>query len=57
MACNCGGGRNTRQGEYVWTNPVTGVQQSFRTEMEARAAAARGGGGAIRFEAKVSAPG
>lgn len=44
--CNCGSNTSTEQ--YVFTNSK-GVQRTYRTEIEARAAQIRdGGGGNIR---------
>lgn len=51
MPCNCGGGTATKQ-DFVYTDP-TGVQRSYKTEIEARAAQIRaGGGGNIRAVSK-----
>jgi hypothetical protein len=51
MPCNCGSSNNTNQ-QYVYTDGK-GVQRSFRTEIEARAAQIRaGGGGSIRTVTK-----
>jgi len=56
MPCNCGGGSAASaksQSTYVFTDP-TGKQRSFNTDIEARAAQIRaGGGGSIREVAKV----
>jgi hypothetical protein len=51
MGCNCGSNNNSTQ-QYVYTDPK-GVQRTYRTEIEARAAQIRaGGGGNIRSVAK-----
>lgn len=49
MPCNCGGGKNT---EYVFTDPTTGQQKTYSTEIEAKAAQVRAGGGSIRTISK-----
>jgi hypothetical protein len=47
MACGCGGAQNSKVA-YVFTD-ATGKQRQFRTDIEARAAQIRaGGGGSIR---------
>lgn len=54
MGCNCGGNSKAADAyEYIWTNPRTGEQYAYRTQMEARAVAARNGGGPIREVQKV----
>lgn len=53
MPCNCGGGaaKNASQ-KHIYTD-ANGRQQSFNTNIEARAAQIRaGGGGSIRTESK-----
>lgn len=50
MGCNCT--KNTSNTQYVYTDGK-GVQRTYRTEIEARAAQIRaGGGGNIRSVAK-----
>lgn len=53
MPCNCGGGKSSSSGnyQYVVTKP-NGEQQTYRTEIEARAALTRLGGGAIQKVAR-----
>ena len=51
MPCNCGS-KNTAKVDYVYTDG-NGKQVSYRTEIEAKAAQIRaGGGGSIRTQAK-----
>jgi hypothetical protein len=51
MGCNCAG-QKTAAVKYVYTSPQ-GVQTSYPTQIEAKAAQVRaGGGGNIRTEAK-----
>ena len=45
MGCNCGK-RGTAAVKYVYTSP-TGKQTTYNTEVEAKAAMIRGGGGNI----------
>lgn len=46
MPCNCGG---SSKFEYQYTDPTTGQTKTYSTEIEAKAAQVRaGGGGAIR---------
>jgi hypothetical protein len=47
MGCNCGGTKK-KPTTYVHTNPTTGVQSTYSTMIEAKAAATRSGGGPIR---------
>jgi hypothetical protein len=50
MACGCSGGNKNADGtpkEFVFTNP-RGEQKTYRTEMEARAAQIRAGGGTYK---------
>ena len=50
--CNCEGARTSSSVRHIYTNPQ-GRQTSYNTEIEARAAQVRaGGGGSIRTEAK-----
>lgn len=52
MPCNCGGG-TTAKNVYVYTDGTSGRQTTYNTEIEARAAQIRaGGGGSIRTVAK-----
>ena len=51
MPCNCGK-KNDQRFTYVYVNP-RGEQRTFRTEIEARAAQIRAGGGG-RIEAKAA---
>lgn len=52
MPCNCGGGTQSAPKKYVYTNG-NGVQSSYNTEIEAKAAQIRaGGGGNIRVDSK-----
>jgi hypothetical protein len=53
MPCNCGGGQaKNASNKYIYTDG-NGRQQSFNTEIEAKAARIRaGGGGSIRTESK-----
>lgn len=44
MGCNCGKTTKTAQ-NYVYTNPTTNAKVVYRTEVEARAAQIRNGGG------------
>jgi hypothetical protein len=47
VACNCGGASAIK--EYIFVDPKSGRQYSYRTEIEAQAAQVRaGGGGSIR---------
>lgn len=51
MPCNCGGGANAAK-KYIYTTPQ-GRQVTYNTDIEARAAQIRaGGGGSIRVETK-----
>lgn len=51
MGCNCGGQQKVPV-KYVYTSPK-GQQTTFMTEIEAKAAQIRaGGGGSIRIEPK-----
>lgn len=51
MGCNCGGG-TTAKNTYIYTDP-NGQQHTYNTEIEARAAQIRaGGGGSIRVVTK-----
>lgn len=43
MGCNCG--KNKTQTNFVYVNPATKVKTVYRTEVEARAAQIRNGGG------------
>lgn len=45
MGCNCGG---SKQFEYQHTNPTNGRTVTYQTEIEAKAAAVRANGGAVR---------
>lgn len=47
MGCGCGKGASAAKVEYVVVTP-TGEQKTYRTEIEARAAVTRLGGGAIQ---------
>lgn len=47
MGCNCGSGAKTTQYEYVFT-AMNGETKTYRTEIEARAAAVRSGGGTVK---------
>lgn len=49
MPCNCGG-----QSKFVYqhTDPTTGRTSTYNTEIEAKAAAVRAGGGAVRAVSK-----
>lgn len=50
--CNCGGAKSTSSVKHIYTDPQ-GRQTSYNTNIEARAAQVRaGGGGNIRTEAK-----
>lgn len=52
MPCNCGGGQANAKVTHIYTDS-NGKQQSFKTDIEARAAQIRaGGGGSIRTEPK-----
>jgi hypothetical protein len=52
MGCNCAGQQRAAAVKHIYTNPQ-GRQTSYNTEIEARAAQVRaGGGGSIRTEAK-----
>ena len=52
MPCGCGGGAASKS-EFVYTT-TKGVQKTYKTEIEAKAAQIRhGGGGAIREVAKT----
>lgn len=46
MGCNCGG-RSSASGKHVWVKP-DGTEVEFATEVEAKAAKIRGGGGTVR---------
>ena len=45
MGCNCGGKKNTGQ-SFVYTSP-TGVKTTYNSEVQAKAAQIRNGGGTI----------
>jgi hypothetical protein len=49
MACGCQGNKNAdgTPKEFIFVNP-RGEQRTFRTEIEARAAQIRAGGGTIK---------
>jgi len=49
VGCNCGGAKNTQQ-QFVYTAP-NGQQVVYKTEIEARAAKIRNGGGTITAKA------
>lgn len=52
MPCNCGGASANAKVIHIYTD-AKGRQQSFNTDIEARAAQIRaGGGGSIRTEQK-----
>jgi hypothetical protein len=44
MGCACGGTK-TAKVDYVYVNPSTGQQTTYHSEIEARAAVIRNGGG------------
>lgn len=44
MPCNCGKSTKVAQ-NFVYTNPTTNAKVIYRTEVEARAAQIRNGGG------------
>lgn len=50
MGCNCGGGAG--KSEWIFTDPTTGRQTTYSTEIEAKAAQVRAGGGSIRVVTK-----
>ena len=51
MGCNCGSSKNAKV-SYIYTSPK-GVQTTYNSEVEARAAQIRnGGGGSIRTVAR-----
>lgn len=55
MGCNCGGGATASPStEYIFTHPETGQQYTFRTLIEAKAYAARQGGGSVREVQKTA---
>lgn len=47
MGCNCGKGNQTNQ-VFVFTHPKTQQQTTYSTEIEARAAVIRNGGGNVQ---------
>jgi hypothetical protein len=49
MGCNCGGNKNASQ-KFLYTAP-NGTQKVYKTEIEARAAKIRNGGGTITVQA------
>lgn len=52
MGCNCGGSAAAKNVNHVFTDS-SGVQRTYRTEIEAKAAQIRsGGGGNIRTVAR-----
>ena len=58
MGCGCGGSRGNVQADvevqYIFTNPDTGRQETYRTSYEAEYANMRvGGRGNIRTEPKA----
>jgi len=46
MGCNCGGAKTVSNTRWVYTSP-SGQQKVYKTEVEAKAAKIRGGGGTI----------
>lgn len=44
MACGCTKGTAATPKVYIYVNPTTGTQTTYRTEYEAQAAVIRGGG-------------
>lgn len=53
MPCNCGGAVKAPAFKYIYTDGTTGRQHTYNTEIEAKAAQIRaGGGGNIRSEPK-----
>lgn len=59
MACGCSKGRVGITGEsgpdsvYIFTDPNTGREKTFRTQYEAKYEQMRAGGGSIRVEQKA----
>lgn len=52
MPCNCGGAQSSSSVKHIYTD-ANGRQTIYNTNIEARAAQVRaGGGGSIRTEAK-----
>ncbi len=49
MGCNCGGSKNSKQ-QFLYTSPK-GENKVYKTEVEARAAQIRNGGGRITVQA------
>lgn len=47
MACSCGSNSSRKQVQYVATLP-SGEKKTYQTEIEARAAVQRAGGGTVR---------
>jgi hypothetical protein len=44
MGCNCGGAK-TAPNKFVYIHPVTGARTTYTSEVQARAAQIRNGGG------------
>jgi hypothetical protein len=45
VGCGCGGSKNKTPSQFVYTNPMTGKQVVYNSEIEAKAATIRNGGG------------
>lgn len=45
MGCNCGGAKSGAT--WVYTHPVTGAKTTYTSEVQARAAVIRNGGGTV----------